>query len=58
MLMSWMIVLPAGVIVGILFSSAFPDMASGINEALSPQLYALGDLLVDRIRDAASSILN
>ncbi|QUC64173.1 hypothetical protein NsoK4_06930 [Nitrosopumilus sp. K4] len=56
--MSWMIVLPAGVIVGILFSSAFPDMASGINEALSPQLYALGDLLVDRIRDAASSILN
>ena len=55
--MSWMVVLPAGVILGILFSSAFPDMASGINEAISPPLHALGDLLVDRIKDAAFSIL-
>ena len=56
--MSWMIVLPAGVIIGILFSSAFPDMASGINEAVSPPLQSLGELLVDKIKDTAFSILN
>jgi hypothetical protein len=55
--MSWMIVLPVGTIIGILFSSAFPDMASGINELVSPPLYSLGHALIDRVIDMTFPVL-
>ena len=56
--MSWLIILSVGIILGILFSSAYPDMASGINGAIAPPLDSLGHAFVDRIKDVAFSVFN
>lgn len=55
--MSWIVVLPVGIILGILFSSAYPEMASGINEVVSPPIQAVGESLTDRIKDGVLSIM-
>ncbi len=55
--MSWLIVLPIGIIIGILFSSAYPDMASAINETVFPPLQAAGDILAERMKEGVLSIL-
>jgi len=55
--MSWVVILPVGIILGILFSSAYPEMASGINGVLSPPIQAVGEALTDNIRDGILSIV-
>ncbi|MDX1596060.1 MAG: hypothetical protein R3327_03890 [Nitrosopumilaceae archaeon] len=55
--MSWIVVLPVGIIIGILFSSAYPEMASGINDVISPPIQAVGESLTDRIKDGVLSIM-
>lgn len=56
-IMSWIVVLSVGIILGILFSSAYPEMASGINDVMSPPIQAVGESLTDRIKDGVLSIM-
>ena len=41
--MPWIITLPIGILIGILFSVAFPSVAQGINDALYPTIAGIFD---------------
>ena len=56
--MSWLVILAVGIVLGILFAGAYPDMASGINGAIAPPLDSIGHSLVDRLKDATFSIFS
>ena len=49
--MSWMIVLPIGFVSGIMFASAFPEMAQEINNAIYPTVNAGLDKVYEAIID-------
>jgi len=41
--MPWIITLPIGILIGVLFSVAFPSVAQGINDALYPTIVGIFD---------------
>ena len=41
--MPWIITLPIGILIGVLFSVAFPSVAQGINDALLPTIAGIFD---------------
>jgi hypothetical protein len=53
--LTWFIYIPVGVAIGIMFSSAYPESAQGINDALLPTVQSIGeklkDILVDIVKD-------
>lgn len=55
--MSWIIALPIGILIGILFSSAYPEMASGINETVAPSLHTAGETVANKMKEVMLSML-
>ena len=53
--MTWIIYIPVGITIGIMFSAAYPESSQAINDALLPTFLAIGEkikeIVVDLIRE-------
>lgn len=53
--MTWIIYIPVGITIGIMFSAAYPESAIAINDALLPTIQAIGEkikeIAVDLIKE-------
>jgi hypothetical protein len=50
--MSWIIHIPIGVAIGIMFSVAYPEMAQSINDSIYPTISGLIETLKNMVFDS------
>ncbi len=55
--MSWIIYLPIGLVIGVMFSVAYPESAQGINDAVAPTVQSFSESALSKVKDMALTVL-
>ncbi len=48
--MSWIIHVGIGLVIGIMFSVAYPDLAVAINDSIEPTIKSIGEFGIDKLK--------
>lgn len=55
--MSWIIHVGIGLVIGIMFSIAYPDLAQGINDSIEPTIKSIGEFGIDKLKDTVTNFI-
>jgi len=56
--MSWIIHVGIGLVIGIMFSVAYPELAVTINNSIDPTLESIGEFGIDKLKDTVTNFIS